>query len=173
MAYPTIIEERSETPTPTQPPVAHLTVATNHVASPKKSDSSLSAASTTLSSSAEKGFNVHVDDQITTPLSLQQSNPFDTDIEAIIPVTQSDSRRKSATMARGDCQVWPGQEHWKQKAKAAKRARSCAWMASLSRRTRIAVKIAIILLIIGIAVGIGFGISKPLGAPIWGTPDGH
>ena len=159
--------------TPTQPPAAHLTVMTGQVANPKKSDSSLSAASTTLSPSTEKGFDVQVDDNLTTPLSYQQSNPFDTDIEAIIPITQSDSQRKSTTMARGDCQVWPGQEHWKQKAKAAKRARSCAWMASLSRRTRIAVKIAIILLIIGVAVGVGFGISKPLGAPIWGTPDDH
>lgn len=166
-----ILEENAETPV--QPPPAHLTVATNQAATPKKSDSSLSAASTTLSPSVEKGFDVHVDDNLTTPLSYQQSNPFDTDIEAIIPVTQSDSRRKSTTMARGDCQVWPGREHWKQKAKAAKRARSCACMASLGRRTRIAVKIAIILLIIGVAVGVGFGISKPLGAPVWGTPENH
>lgn len=171
MVPPVIMEETAESETPVRPPAAHLTVVTNRVATPKKSDSSLSVASTTLPSAAEKGFNVHVEGDPHTPLSYQQSNPFDTDIEAIIPVTQSESRRKSSAMARNDCQIWPGRDHWKQKEKAAKRARSCAWMASLSRRTRIAVKLAIILLIVGIAVGVGFGISKPLGAPIWGTPD--
>jgi hypothetical protein len=119
---------------------------------------------------------LHRDSNISTPRSYTVGNPFDTDIEAIIPTSSSQvncSGRKSTTAARGDCQVWPGQDQWKKRHKAAKvKNRSCACMGRLSKRTRLIVKILIGLLIVGIAVGVGFGVSKPLGAPIWGKPNG-
>ncbi|KAK4142454.1 uncharacterized protein C8A04DRAFT_29903 [Dichotomopilus funicola] len=96
-------------------------------------------------------------------------NPFDTDIEAR-PVMTHDSSRKSAECTKGgtDCHVWPGQDHWKRKAKAARKNKhNCTCLAGLSRRNRIAVKILIIVLIVGVAVAVGFGVSKPLGAGIW------
>jgi hypothetical protein len=100
-------------------------------------------------------------------------NPFDTDLEAMIPTNESSPpgcvRRE--TTHKSDCQVWPGTADWKQKARESKAARArkrfnC--LAGLSRRNRIIAKIIIVLLIVGIAVGVGFGVSKPLGAPIWG-----
>ncbi|SPO06910.1 uncharacterized protein DNG_09604 [Cephalotrichum gorgonifer] len=164
--YSPILEERADDPalrdsylgTPTTAPAA------------KKSDPSINTDSTTLISAPEKSYNgsIHTTAYPPTPLSQndQGANPFDTDLEAMI---SSDSRRKSLTAKRDDARVWPSKEHWKNKAKEAKKGRgNCACMASLSRRTRIAVKVAIGLLIVGVAVGIGFGISKPLGAPIWG-----
>jgi len=105
---------------------------------------------------------------LSTPASTH-ANPFDTDIEAIITTTEP-CVRKSTDRARGgtDCQVWPGQDHWRKKAKAAKMKRhNCNCLAHLSKRNRIIVKILIGLLIVGIAVGVGFGVSKPLGAGIW------
>jgi len=145
-------------------PVPHLSVTM-----PDKAVLSDSASST-LSPSRDKSFDVHREESaVSTPRSYQNSNPFDTDIEAMVPThTQESCARKSTTVERGDCQVWPGKDHWKQKAKAAKMDRSCRCMARLSKRTRIVVKILIGLLIVGIAVGVGFGVSKPLGAPIWG-----
>ncbi|KAK4193039.1 hypothetical protein QBC35DRAFT_162879 [Podospora australis] len=106
---------------------------------------------------------------ISTPATAHKLNPFDTDIEAMI--THENSHvKKSAECTRGgsDCQVWPGQDHWKRKAKAAKKnRRACNCLAGLSKRNRIIAKILIILLIVGIAVAVGFGVSKPLGAGIW------
>lgn len=105
---------------------------------------------------------------ISTPATARVS-PFETDIEAM-PVVTNDSSRRSVECTKGgtDCHAWPGQDHWKRKAKAAKKSRtSCNCLASLSKRNRITVKILIILLIVGIAVAVGFGISKPLGAGIW------
>ncbi|KAL2176455.1 uncharacterized protein P884DRAFT_35134 [Thermothelomyces heterothallicus CBS 202.75] len=105
---------------------------------------------------------------ISTPATVR-ANPFDTDVEAL-PVATNDSKRKSVECTKGgtDCQVWPGKDYWKRKAKAAKKKRtSCNCLASLSKRNRIAVKILIIVFIVGIAVSVGFGVSKPLGAGIW------
>ncbi|KAI0852165.1 hypothetical protein F5Y00DRAFT_189766 [Daldinia vernicosa] len=113
---------------------------------------------------------------VSTPISATASNGFDTDIEAMVPVKSSEHLNKTSTIGtrrKSDCPVWPGQEHWQQKAKAAKiNNRSCQCMARLSKRNRIIAKILIGLLIVGIAVGIGFGISKPLGAGIW-QPSSH
>ncbi|KAK4138366.1 hypothetical protein BT67DRAFT_446505 [Trichocladium antarcticum] len=97
-------------------------------------------------------------------------NPFETDVEAMITHEQTHNSRKSQECTKGgsDCQAWPGQEHWKRKAKAAKKSRhTCNCLANLSKRNRIIAKLLIILLIVGIAVGVGFGVSKPLGAGIW------
>ena len=106
---------------------------------------------------------------VSTPATTRV-NPFDADIEAM-PVITHDSSRRSAECTKGgtDCQVWPGQDHWKRKAKAAKKSRhNCNCLAGLSKRNRIIAKILIIVLIVGIAVAVGFGVSKPLGASIWG-----
>lgn len=110
-----------------------------------------------------------------TPRSDKSANPFDTDVEAMVTTNTTDScinKTTSSPLARkSDCQVWPGKDHWKQKAKAAKARRSCNCMASLSPRNRIIAKVLLVFLVIGIAVGVGFGVSKPLGAPIWGDKD--
>lgn len=99
------------------------------------------------------------------------ANPFETDLEMAPTTTTSDKitwGQKDTMNRRSDCRVWPGKDHWKQKAKAAKRKRSwCTCMAGLSRRNRIIARVLIVFLIIGIAIGVGFGVSKPLGAPIW------
>ena len=105
---------------------------------------------------------------ISTPATARL-NPFETDIEAM-PVITHDSSRRSAECTKGgtDCHAWPSQDHWKRKAKAAKKNRhNCTCLAGLSKRNRIAVRILIIVLIVAIAVGVGFGVSKPLGAGIW------
>lgn len=103
-----------------------------------------------------------------------QINPWETDIEAIATSTTSTQSigKSSKCRAEGtDCQVWPGHEHWKRKAKLAKLKRhSCNCLANMSKRNRIIAKILIGLLIIGIAVGVGVGLSKPLGAAIWRDP---
>lgn len=106
---------------------------------------------------------------ISTPASSHRANPFDTDIEAIITTTET-CNRKSTECTRGgtDCQVWPGQDHWRRKAKAAKLNRhTCNCLAKLSKRNRIIVKVLIALLIVGIAFGVGFGVSRSLGAGIY------
>lgn len=155
-----IIEERpddpalrdSYMPSPTEP-------------TPRKSSSSHSTTSATLLPTPEKTHPAtHTTPRPSSPApDHDPATAFDTDLEAIIP---TDSGRRPP---RDDGQVWPGKEHWKRKAREAKRGRrTCTCLASLSRRTRIAVKIAIGLLIVGIAVAVGFGVSKPLGAPIWG-----
>jgi uncharacterized membrane protein len=108
---------------------------------------------------------------VSTPATTR-ANPFDTDIEAMPVIShQPSSRRLSAECTKGgsDCHAWPGQDHWKRKAKAAKKSRSsrCNCLAGLSKRNRIMVRVLIIVLIVGVAVGVGFGVSKPLGAGIW------
>ncbi|KAJ6440168.1 homeobox and C2H2 transcription factor [Purpureocillium lavendulum] len=107
----------------------------------------------------------------TTPRS-ENVNPFDTDVEAMVTNSSSDKCLRSSVVLtrKNDCQVWPGQDQWKQRAKAAKkqRGRGCTCMSRLSRRNRIAVKVMLVILVVGAAVAIGFGVSKPLGAPIWG-----
>lgn len=114
---------------------------------------------------------------ISSPTSVHQLNPFDTDVEAMMTKSTDDLKRKSTSCQRKtnpNCTVWPGQDHWKQKARIAKiNNRSCQCMARLSPRNRIIVKIAIAFLIIGIAVGVGVGISKPLGAGIWQPKDSN
>ncbi|KAL1897395.1 hypothetical protein Sste5346_004131 [Sporothrix stenoceras] len=118
---------------------------------------------------------------LSTPSSVHHNNPFDTDVEAMITHTTSEgtsngctgtgtgnSRRSIACRGLGDSQVWPGQAHWKKKAKEQKMKRSCSCLSRLSKRNRLIIKVLIVLLVIGIAVGVGVGISKPLGAPIWG-----
>lgn len=109
----------------------------------------------------------------TMPRSERSANPFDTDVEAMVTQCSMDRCPRASVVLtrRNDCQVWPGKDHWKQRAKAAKRQRSCKWLAILNPRARIAVKILIVVLVVGLAVGIGFGISKSLGAPIWGKPN--
>lgn len=117
------------------------------------------------------GFTSHPASIPSTPTSAHTYNGFDTDIEAIKHVPSSDHLNKTSTCGtrfNSDSSVWPGQAHWREKARAAKRKnRSCQCMARLSKRTQIVVKIAIALFVIGVAVGVGFGISKPLGASIW------
>jgi len=121
-----------------------------------------------MTPSAEKAQPIPRTSNISTPSSTHHANPFDTDIEAIM--TTDSCIRKSAECTKGgpDCQVWPGRDHWRRKAKANKMSRhNCNCLANLSKRNRIIVKILIGVLIIGIAVGVGLGISKPLGAGIW------
>ncbi|KAI1498483.1 hypothetical protein F5X99DRAFT_321975 [Biscogniauxia marginata] len=126
------------------------------------------------SPSREKTFDMSLESRrpssVSTPISAH-ANGFDTDIEAMMPIKSSDNLNKTSTCgnrSKSDATVWPGQDHWKQKARNAKiNNRSCQYMARLSKRTRIIVKITLVILIIGIAVGVGFGISKPLGAKIW------
>ncbi|KAF6822827.1 hypothetical protein CPLU01_11794 [Colletotrichum plurivorum] len=123
----------------------------------------------------EKSLDLHRDSNLSTPRSYRNENPFDTDIEAMITTTSSSDpyAMKTITTTKADCPtIWPGKQDWKARAKAAKRDRnSCACMARMSKKNKIIMKVAIGLLVIGIGVGVGFGVSKPLGAPIWGTPD--
>ena len=111
---------------------------------------------------------------VSPPATIHPSTPYDTDIEATTTQQSSDRLKRGSTAGMNtNCSVWPGQDHWKQKARAANiNNRSCQCFARLSKRARIAVKIAILLLIVGIAIGVGFGVSKPLGAGIW-KPDDH
>jgi len=114
------------------------------------------------------------------PDTRQIADPFDTDVEAMIPHASAGSAgsvpeaglcTRSSTagrLNRPECQMWPGQEHWRKKAKAAKVDRSrCGCMARMSKRNRLLVQLLIGLLIVGIGVAVGFGISKPLGAGVW------
>lgn len=104
-----------------------------------------------------------------TPCS-DRGNPFDTDVEAMVPTKTTDtcSNKVAHQVSRSECQVWPGKEDWKQKAKLAKKKRGCTCLNRLNRRNKIIAKVLIVFLVVGIAVGVGFGISKPLGAHIWG-----
>jgi hypothetical protein len=149
-----------------------LTVNTTPVITEPEKCAHSDGSSTRTPTTYKKSEEIRRDSNLSTPRSYHGGNPFDTDIEAIIPTSSSQencARNLSTTVTRSDCQVWPGKEHWKQKAKAAKmNNRQCTCMARLSKRTRIIVKVVIALLIVGIAVGVGFGVSKPLGAPIWG-----
>jgi hypothetical protein len=108
---------------------------------------------------------------ISPPPSVHQGDPYDTDIEAIMPQQSSDQlayKHSAGGRPNPNCTVWPGQNHWKNKARAAKiNNRSCQCMARLSKRTRLLVKLGIIFLVVAVAIGVGFGISKPLGADIW------
>ncbi|KAH6611586.1 hypothetical protein Trco_001606 [Trichoderma cornu-damae] len=100
------------------------------------------------------------------------TNPFETDVEALHSHNSLDKpcRKSMALDARKDCQVWPGKDHWEKQAKQAKMKRNnCACMARLSPRNKIIAKVLIIVLVVGVAVSVGFGISKPLGAPLWGS----
>lgn len=120
---------------------------------------------------------------VSTPATAHNDlNPFDTDLEAMISARTLAAADDSCGMKSASCsnlkgspdgQVWPGQAHWKKKAKAAKvNQRSCQCFARMSQRNRIIIKILIGALIIGIAVGVGLGISKSLGVGVW-KPDGH
>ncbi|KAI1451992.1 hypothetical protein F4805DRAFT_58059 [Annulohypoxylon moriforme] len=126
--------------------------------------------------SPEGSLDIRRNSNVSTPCSTSAPNGFDTDIEAMMPIKSSDHLNKTASgnpRPKSDCPVWPGQDHWRQKARAAKiNNRSCQCMARLSQRNRIIVKVLIAFLIIGVAVGVGFGISKPLGAGIW-QPKNH
>lgn len=167
MASP-VIDEKAGMPT------VPLTVRTaTHVSDHSSHDSD------TLTPTAEKnGLSIDMvrTSEASTPSTRHCNNPFDTDIEAMVTSSseQQFNSRKSlrcSKLATNDCEMWPGKDHWKRKAKAAKMKRSCNCLAHLSKRNRIIVKILIGLLIIGIAVGVGVGISKPLGAGIWHPKD--
>ncbi|KAL7625629.1 hypothetical protein AAE478_004849 [Parahypoxylon ruwenzoriense] len=145
-----------------------LIVSTHQLLSPQNH-------SPTHERSPETSMDIRRNSSASTPYSASAPNGFDTDIEAMMPIKSSDPMNKSTTGSKpkSDCPVWPGQDHWRQKARAAKiNNRSCQCMARLSKRNRILVKILIVFLIVGIAVGVGFGISKPLGAGIW-QPNNH
>jgi hypothetical protein len=153
------------TQTPADKPGLTIETTVNGRLAHKASDETLSQPFPALE---EKDSRFTRRSDVSTPATTRV-NPFDTDIEAM-PVITHNSSRKSAECTKGgtDCHVWPGQEHWKRKAKAAKKSRhSCNCLAGLSKRNRILVRILIVVLIVGIAVGIGFGVSKPLGAGIW------
>lgn len=88
---------------------------------------------------------------VSTPVSDRSAYPFDTDIEAFVSNSSIDKGpRKSIqiTRSKADCPVWPAKEHLKQRAKAAKRARSCNPLAQLTRRNKIIAKVVIILLVV-------------------------
>ncbi|KAI0407368.1 hypothetical protein F4802DRAFT_19347 [Xylaria palmicola] len=98
---------------------------------------------------------------------------FDTDLEGGAepghrPEDQHIRPSTRDTPRGSDASIWPGQDHWRDKALAAKRKnRYCNLLGRLDRRTRIAVKVALVLLVVGVAVGVGLGISKSLGARVW------
>ncbi|KAK3945778.1 hypothetical protein QBC46DRAFT_402870 [Diplogelasinospora grovesii] len=150
-----------------KPNKAGLTVETTQLTQKTSRDT---FESETMSPSAEKtNTNGRRSSDASTPSSAHHANPFDTDIEAII-TTSEQMNRKSTQGTRGgtDCQVWPGQDHWRRKAKVAKMKRAnCNCLAHMSKRNRLIVKILIGIFIIGAAVAVGFGVSKPLGAGIW------
>ncbi|KAI9898775.1 hypothetical protein N3K66_007135 [Trichothecium roseum] len=148
-------------------PLEPTTTTGSHLSAPEKAALS---NTTTMSVDPDHGPRVSKDSGL---LSVQ-SNPFDTDMEAN-HITGYESGQSMAhagsrtpNASRSDCRAWPGKDHWKQKAKEAKKNRSCTPMANMSKRNRIIMKILIVLFIVGIGVGVGFGVSKPLGAPIWG-----
>ncbi|KAK3327483.1 hypothetical protein B0T19DRAFT_421872 [Cercophora scortea] len=156
--------------TPQEKPDRHgLTLETSATPLVEKASRDTLASDRGLAPAAEKrpGITTRISD-VSTPTSAH-SNPFETDIEAIITTSEQCMRKSTDRNAAGtDCQVWPGQDHWRRKAKAAKMNRhSCNCLAHLSKRNRIIAKILIGILIIGIAVGVGLGVSKPLGAGIW------
>lgn len=126
---------------------------------------------------------LHRPSDVSTPATAgRELNPFDTDLEAMVSTrtivaTDDACGMKSASNCNlkgsPDGQVWPGQEHWKKKAKAARvNNRSCQPLARMSKRNRIIVRVLIIALVVGIAVGVGLGISRSLHAGIW-KPNGN
>ncbi|GAP89074.1 hypothetical protein SAMD00023353_0902740 [Rosellinia necatrix] len=112
---------------------------------------------------------------LSTPTSAHTTSGFSTDLEGMKHVQSSDHLRGASVSGErfdSDSSVWPGQAHWREKDRAAKRKnRSCHWLARLSKRTQIIVKVAIVLSVVGVAVGVGFGISKSLGARVWQPED--
>ncbi|KAL1868248.1 hypothetical protein Daus18300_005972 [Diaporthe australafricana] len=156
-------------------PVATVTTTTQDVSSGKPT----ATITTTETLKVSTETDLRRPSEVSTPASSRDLNPFDTDIEAMISTrtTREDDscgmKSTSKNNLKGDGQVWPGQAHWKKKAKANKlNQRSCQCLARMSKRNRILVKVAIIVLVVLTAVGVGFGISKPLGAGIW-KPDGN
>lgn len=120
---------------------------------------------------------------VSTPATAHNElNPFDTDLEAMISSRTLDGGDDACGMKSvsnsnlkgcAEGQVWPGQAHWKKKAKAAKiNKHSCQFLARLSKRNRIIAKVLIGLLVIALGVGVGLGVSRKLGAGIW-KPDGN
>lgn len=114
---------------------------------------------------------------VSTPSSVHHPS-FERDLEAN-NMSSENLHRNSTTLTgttgrkldqqhNPNCTVWPGQEHWKRKARAARvNNRTCKPMARLSKRNRIIVHVLIVALVVGIAVAVGLGISKSLGAGIW------
>ncbi|KAJ0117808.1 hypothetical protein J7T55_002008 [Diaporthe amygdali] len=150
-------------------PVATVQTTTQDVSSGKPTTTITTTE--TLTVGPEPGY--RRPSEVSTPASANDLNPFDTDIEAMISTrtTREDDSCGMKSTSKGNlkgAQVWPGQDHWKKKAKANKlNQRSCQCLAKMSKRNRILVKVAIIVLVVLTAVGVGFGISKPLGAGIW------
>lgn len=151
-----------------------------HLITQKPSQASLASATVVPSSaSVEKNEKEVVASAVSCPPSAHSANanlnPFDTDIEAAITHTDSATAGMATTTTKGskkgvcgEATVWPGQAHWKKKAKEQKIQRSRTCLSRLSKRNRMIVKILLVLFVLGIAVGVGLGISKPLGASIWG-----
>lgn len=134
-----------------------------------------------LAPSPEIGFRRSSD--VSTPATAHNElNPFDTDLEAMISsrsMTEQDdscgmkSVSKSNLKGSPEGQVWPGQDHWKKKAKAAKiNQRSCQCLAKMSKRNRMITKVLIGAVILAIAVGVGLGISRAVGAGVWKPSSG-
>lgn len=149
-----------------------LHVKTPHGVSEKPSRESISSQTPTLADEKKGNTTSHEVPARASDVSSPSSNrlnPFDTDVEACI--TPSSTKCELRKSRGGDCEVWPGRDHWKQRAKAAKKKRAFGCLSQLSRRNRIIVKILIVVLIVGIAVAVGLGISKPLGAGIWHSKD--
>lgn len=144
-------------------------------------DKTSSTTTTTLAPSPEIGFRRSSD--VSTPATAHNElNPFDTDLEAMISsrtMTQPDdacgmkSASKSNLKGSPEGQVWPGQDYWKKKAKAARiNKRSCQCLARMSKRNRIIAKVLIGAVIVAIAVGVGLGISRAVGAGVWKPSSG-
>lgn len=104
-------------------------------------------------------------------------NPFDTDIEAMVPGKTNESGatanppRKSmggSPCNAADAQVWFGRDDWRRRHKERRlRSKNCACFAKCSKRTRVIIQVTIVLVTVGAAVAIGLAISKAVGAPIW------
>jgi hypothetical protein len=155
----TLTNEKASQPAPSSP----LADDTTPIALSSKTDDEKHVREMNLELSRQSSL-------VSAPSGVHQANPFDTDIEAAAHPSDENLNRKSTTLTKPnqECPVWPGQNHWKQKARAAKiKNRSCSCMAHLSKRTRLIIKIAILLLIVGVAVGVGLGISKTLGTGVY------
>lgn len=166
--------------TPNEKTGLSLTTVTS-VSTPRKSTTS--AADTLAVSPAGSILGLNHPSAVSTPATAHNDlNPFDTDLEAMVSsrtLTGGDdacgmkSVSNSNLKGSADGQVWPGQAHWKKKAKAAKiNKHSCQCLARLSKRNRILVKVLIGLIVIALGVGVGLGISRKLGAGIW-KPDSN
>ncbi|CAN8095838.1 unnamed protein product [Discula destructiva] len=144
-------------------------------------DKSIASADTLAVSPAGSIAGFDRPSNVSTPATAQlELNPFDTDLEAMVtnrtlaPGDDACGMKSTSNCNLKGCaegQVWPGQAHWKKKAKAAKvNKRSCQLLAKLSKRNRILVKVFIGLLVIALGLGVGLGISRKLGAAVW-KPD--